>query len=80
MKHGVTYMNSTAYQKYKQKKSQVAALKKLALLVFLCILFAFSCSLFTALFVRGLDIEYQMQKDRNDKFLSLSGEKYDSQK
>lgn len=80
MKHGVTYMNSTDYQKYKQKKIRIAVLKKMAQSVFLCILFAFSFSLFTALWVRGLDIEYQMQKERTDKFLSLSGEKYDIQK
>jgi hypothetical protein len=88
MKHGVTYLSHNAYQRYKLKrenacqnyKSKMALINFIKKFVVWLLITGFGCLsilVLSFLFIRGLDIEYNMQQDSIEHFMIANGDSYD---
>lgn len=91
MKHGVTYLNHSQYQRYKQRRENFSknqktklrllnAFKKFVVWMLITILGGLSIAILSSLFIRGLDIEYNMQQASFERFMIANGDSHDIQK
>ncbi|WP_151765818.1 hypothetical protein [Acinetobacter colistiniresistens] len=70
MKHGVTYLNHNAYQRYKFKR---ALLNLMRPVITWLLITAIGCSGMVglgSLIIRAIDIEYNMQLTNTERFLT----------
>ncbi|WP_417212016.1 hypothetical protein [Acinetobacter venetianus] len=86
MKHGVTYLSTSQYKKYKALKSgkspstSYVIISSVAKWLMTFVVVGFCLWILATLAIRGLDIEYNMQQAKIEKFMALNGDSYDNQK